>query len=313
MNELNQTALKAKLSLGPLLYYWPRDDVFKFYESIADTAVDIVYLGETVCSKRRLLRPSAWLQIAGLLREAGKQVVLSTLTLLEANSELSALRKICDNDEYMVEANDMTAVQLMAGKKPFVTGPAVNIYNARTLEVLARSGLKRWTLPVELSKETLISIHQDRPFGMETEVFVFGRLPLAYSARCFTARAHNLPKDDCQYRCLDYPDGLMLKTREDESFLVLNGIQTQSAKTQNLIGDMDDFIDLEIDVLRISPQSRNTEQVIDIFDRCLRGKIDSAAAEEALQKFIMTGECDGYWHGQAGMDSVNMNKTTRDK
>jgi len=53
--------------------------------------------------------------------------------------------------------------------------------------------------------------------------------------------------------------------------------------------------------------------VIDIFDRCLRGKIDSAAAEEALQKFIMTGECDGYWHGQAGMDSVNMNKTTRDK
>ncbi|NOQ88956.1 MAG: U32 family peptidase [Gammaproteobacteria bacterium] len=313
MKKLNQTVFKPKLSLGPLLYYWPRDDVFKFYESIADTAVDIVYLGETVCSKRRLLRPSAWLQIAGLLREAGKQVVLSTLTLLEANSELSALRKICDNDEYMVEANDMTAVQLMADKKPFVTGPAVNIYNARTLEVLARSGLKRWTLPVELSKETLTSIHQDRPFGVETEVFVFGRLPLAYSARCFTARAHNLPKDDCQYRCLDYPDGLMLKTREDESFLILNGIQTQSAKTQNLISDIDDFIDLEIDVLRISPQSRNTEQVIDVFDRCLRGKIDIAAAEEALKKFIMTGECDGYWHGQAGMDSVNMNETTRDK
>ena len=83
-----------KLSLGPLLYYWSRDDVFKFYESIADTAVDIVYLGETVCSKRRLLRTDAWLQLAGLLQEAGKEVVLSTLTLLEANSELCALRKI---------------------------------------------------------------------------------------------------------------------------------------------------------------------------------------------------------------------------
>jgi len=302
MNKTQQTVLKPRLSLGPLLYYWPRDDVFKFYESIADTAVDIVYLGETVCSKRRLLRTDAWLQLAGLLKEAGKEVVLSTLTLLEANSELSALRKICDNDQYMVEANDMTSVQLMSGKKSFVTGPAVNIYNSRTLELLARSGLKRWTLPVELSKETLTAMHQDRPAGVETEVFVFGRLPLAYSARCFTARAHNLPKDDCQYRCLDYADGLMLRTREDESFLVLNGIQTQSAKTQNLIRDINDFIDLNIDVLRISPQSKNTEQIIDVFDNCLHGKVTVSDAEKALQPYIMSGECNGYWHDKAGME-----------
>lgn len=302
-----------KLSLGPLLYYWPREDVFRFYEAIADTAVDIVYLGETVCSKRRLLKPEAWLQIAGLLKEAGIEVVLSTLTLLEANSELSALRKICSNDQYMVEANDISAVQLMSGKKSFVTGPAVNVYNARTLEVLAHAGLKRWTLPVELSKETLVEIHQGRPLGVETEVFVFGRLPLAYSARCFTARAHNLPKDDCQYRCLDYADGLLLRTREDESFLVLNGIQTQSARTQNLVSDIDDFIDLEIDVLRISPQSQNTAQIIDVFDKCLRGKISSNDAEKILQPYIMSGECDGYWHGQAGMDSVNVNVPTKNE
>jgi len=95
---------------------------------------------------------------------------LSTLTLLEANSELSALRKICSNDDYLIEANDMTAVQLMSGKKSFATGPAVNIYNSRTLEVLAKSGLKRWVLPVELSKETLTVMHQGRPLGVETEV-----------------------------------------------------------------------------------------------------------------------------------------------
>lgn len=293
-----------KLSLGPLLYYWSRDDVVKFYERIAESPIDIVYLGETVCSKRRLLRPQAWLEIADRLREAGKEVVLSTLTLLEANSELSALRKICSNEDYMVEANDMTAVQLMSNKKAFVTGPAVNIYNSRTLALLAEFGLKRWTLPVELSKETLTSIHQNRPAGVETEVFVFGRLPLAYSARCFTARAHNLPKDDCQFRCLDYADGLMLKTREDESFLVLNGIQTQSAKTQNLLGDVEDFINLEIDVLRISPQSKNTEHIIEIFHQRLHEKITDSQAEEALSPYIMTGECDGYWHGQAGMDNT---------
>ncbi len=304
----NTTKFLPKLSLGPLLYYWSREDVFAFYETIAGTAVDIVYLGEVVCSKRRLLRLDDWLYIAGLLRQAGKKVVLSTLTLLEANSELSALRKVCDHakdsqQQYLVEANDMTAVQLMSGKKSFVTGPALNIYNSRTLEVLAKAGLKRWTLPVELSKETLTSIHQARPEGVETEVFIFGRLPLAYSARCFTARSHNLPKDDCQFRCLDYPDGLMLKTREDESFLVLNGIQTQSAKTQNLINEINDFITLDVDVLRISPQSKNTLQVIEIFDDCLHGKLTCDEAKKLLQPNIISGECDGYWHGQAGMDS----------
>jgi len=306
--EIKSTIMRhlPKLSLGPLLYYWTRENVFRFYESIADTPVDIVYLGETVCSKRRLLRPEAWLQLAGLLQEAGKEVVLSTLTLLEANSELSSLRKICNNDQYMVEANDMAAVQMMSGQKPFVTGPSVNIYNSRTLDVLARCGLKRWTLPVELSKETLTSMHQNRPAGVETEVFVFGRLPLAYSARCFTARAHNLPKDDCQYRCLDYPDGLMLRTREDESFLVLNGIQTQSAKTQNLIRDINDFIDLKVDVLRISPQSKNTERIIDVFYECVHGKITGSDAEKELQQYTLSGECDGYWHGTAGMDNTSM-------
>ncbi|MDT8281284.1 MAG: U32 family peptidase [Gammaproteobacteria bacterium] len=305
IEQRQNKTFKPKISLGPLLYYWPRDDVFSFYESIAETNVDIVYLGETVCSKRRLLRTDAWLQLAGLLKEAGKEVVLSTLTLLEANSELSSVRKICDNDDYLVEANDMAAVQLMSGKKPFVTGPALNIYNPRTLEVLAGCGLKRWTLPVELSKDTLAAMHQNRPMGVETEVFVFGRMPLAYSARCFTARAHNLAKDDCQFRCLDYADGLMLKTREDESFLILNGIQTQSAKTQNLVQDINDFIDLEIDVLRISPQSENTPAVIDVFDRSLRGKLSGDEAEKSLQQYIMSGECDGYWHAKAGMDRVN--------
>lgn len=296
------------MSLGPILYYWSREDVFSFYEGIAETPVDIVYLGETVCAKRRLMRPDAWLEVADMLQQAGKEVVLSGLTLLEANSELSALQKICSNDQYMVEANDMAAVQMLSGKKPFVTGPAVNIYNSRTLEVLARCGLKRWTLPLELSKDTLTSLHHDRPEGVETEVFVFGRLPLAYSARCFTARAHNLPKDDCQFRCLDYPDGLMLRTREDETFLVLNGIQTQSAKTHNLVRDLDDFIDLEVDVLRISPQSGNTEQVIDVFHDCLNGEISGCDADIELQKFIMSGECDGYWHGQAGKDNIGTGK-----
>ena len=306
-----------KLSLGPVLYYWPREQIFDFYRTIAQTPVDIVYLGETVCAKRRLMKPDDWLQVARILTEAGKEVVLSTLTLLEANSELSSLRKICNNSQYMVEANDMAAVQRVSARQPsdnkgFVTGPAVNIYNSRTLEVLAKAGLKRWALPVELSLETLSELHQNRPAGLETEVFVFGRLPLAYSARCFTARAHNLPKDDCQFRCLDYPDGLLLSTRDDESFLVLNGIQTQSAKTQNLLTELNNLIELDIDVLRISPQSSHTDKIIAVFNDCLHGKQTIDEAEKLLQHYILTGECDGYWHNQPGMDKTVIDKTIMD-
>jgi collagenase-like PrtC family protease len=292
-----------KLSLGPVPYFWPRETLLEFYDRIALTPVDIVYLGETVCSKRRPLKTSEWLHLATDLQAAGKEVVLSSLTLLEAGSELASLKRLCREQGFMIEANDMAAVQQLAGNKPFVTGPSVNIYNAHTLSVLAGLGLQRWVLPVELSRDTLADMQTQRPAGVATEVFVFGRLPLAWSARCFTARAHNLPKDDCQFRCLDYPDGLLLSTREDESFLVLNGIQTQSARTLNLVSELDDLQQLQVDVLRISPQSRHTEVIIDTFHRCLRGGITATEAETQLDKLMPVGPCNGYWFGDAGMDT----------
>jgi collagenase-like PrtC family protease len=307
---IHMTGIPPRISLGPVLYYWERETLLDFYQRIADTPVDIVYLGETVCSKRRSLRNDDWLELADSLEKRGKEVVLSTLTLIEAGSELGALRRLCTNPGFTIEANDMGAVQLLAGKHPFTTGPAVNIYNHRALDTLARLGLKRWTLPLELSRSTLEDMLKHRPAGIETEVFVYGRLPLAYSARCFTARANNLPKDDCQLRCLDHPDGLLLTTREQEDFLVLNGIQTQSAKTCNLVGDLGELVRLGVDVLRISPQSQHTEKIIETFQACLQGHLTPNDAETALQALMPTGQCNGYWHAKAGMDSCKIEEAT---
>ena len=294
-----------RLALGPVLYYWSKEILLDFYERIAASPVEIVYLGETICSKRRPLHTEEWLTLAERLRSAGKEVVLSTLALLEAESELKSLRHLCENGRFTVEANDMSAVRLLSEQGvPFVLGSGINIYNHRTLQFLAGLGAKRWVMPVELSAETLATMQAARPTSVETEVFVYGRLPLAYSARCFTARHHDLPKDDCRFRCLDYPEGLTVNTREGQAFLALNGIQTQSAQTCNLLPELNELRELKVDVLRISPQAEGTEAVIEAFTACLRGERDPLEAARAINTTLPYGACDGYWRGQAGLLQV---------
>ena len=44
-----------KLSLGPVLFYWDRQQTLDFYANMAEQPLDVIYLGETVCSKRRAM------------------------------------------------------------------------------------------------------------------------------------------------------------------------------------------------------------------------------------------------------------------
>lgn len=293
-----------KLALGPILYFWPRETVFEFYQNIANTPVDIVYIGETVCSRRRELKLSDWLDIADLLAEAGKEVVLSTQALLESKTDMGTLHRIAENGRYGVEANDMGAVNCVAGKLPFVAGAHLNIFNAPTLQFMAETGAKRWVMPLEMSRTGLGHIQKERPAGMETEVFAYGRMPLAFSARCFTARHHNLPKDDCQFSCMEYPDGLALKTRESQHFLTLNGIQTQSALVYNLVDELGAMKDMGVDIARISPQSANTDRIIGLFRDVLDQKISGADALKQMDTLMPDQPCNGYWYGKPGLDQM---------
>ncbi len=295
------------LSLGPLLYYWPRDDVLAFYDEAKHWPVARVYLGESVCSRRHLLRLPDWLALAGQLAAAGKEVVLSTQTLIESESDLKTLRKIVGDSRFRVEANEWGAVRLLSeAGVPFVAGPTLNVYNPETLDMLAGLGAQRWLPPVEMSRATLAALLERAPAGIETEVFAYGRLPLAYSARCFTARHYNLPKDDCQFRCLDHPDGLALATREGEPFLTLNGIQTQSAGVYNLIGELPALRELGAAGLRLSPQSRHMGRVVEAFQAALAGE-DGAA--DSLARVMPGAAVDGYWHGRAGLEHRTGNRT----
>jgi collagenase-like PrtC family protease len=169
---------------------------------------------------------------------------------------------------------------------------------------MARLGATRWVMPVEMSAEALRELQSARPAGMETEVFAYGRLPLAFSARCFTARHFNLQKDDCQFKCLEFPDGLLIKTREQEEFLTLNGIQTQSSKVYNLIGEVGALRELGVDILRISPQSQHTPELLEVFRARIGGMLDAAAARSRLAALEVAAPCNGFWYGKPGLDQI---------
>lgn len=292
--------MHMNLSLGPLQYYWPREDILAFYEAAASWPVARVYLGETVCFRRHQMRLPDWLELADRLAAAGKEVVLSSQILIEAEPELKVVRRLAGNGRFLVEANEWGAVRLLVKEGlPFVAGYTLNVYNHETLGVLAEVGAKRWLPPVEMSRDTLAALLARAPAGIETEVFAYGRLPLAYSARCFTARHYNLPKDDCQFRCLDHPDGLLLSTREGEPFLTLNGIQTQSAGVYSLLGELDSLRALDVATLRLSPQARHMGKVVEAFQAAIAGE---RVAADALARYMPGKPVDGYWHGRAGQE-----------
>jgi collagenase-like PrtC family protease len=295
-----------KLALGPILYAWPRETVLAFYRAVAAAPVDIVYCGETVCSHRLELDLTDWLEVADMLSAAGKEVVLSTQALLDSESELATVRAIVDNGRYAVEANDMAAVRLITGRAPFVAGASLDIYNPETLQFMGALGAVRWVAPVELSRAALAEMHAVLPAAVQTEVLVHGRLPLAHSHCCFTARRFHLQKEVCGQRCVDFPEGLLLRTAELEPFLVLNGGQTLSASVLNLIREVPDMLDLGLDVIRVSAPYAYVGGILECFRQAIESPHDIDLVARELERMAPAPACDGYWHGRPGMERVRI-------
>lgn len=293
-----------KIALGPLLFFWPKPDVLVFYDAVRDNPdIDTVYLGEVVCARRKELRVADWLALARQLAAAGKEVVLSARALLESESDLKELRRLIDGAAELpgclIEANDLGAVNLLRRRHPFVAGPHLNIYNEATLQSYAGLGAVRWVPPLEASRDMVGMLHRSRLAGLQTEVFAFGPLPLAFSARCFTARFYNLNKDDCRFKCLDHPGGMVLKTREGQDFLRINGIQTMSAQCYNLLAQMPALREMAIDAVRISPQAAHMAEIVAAFAAARRDDRDAPASDPAWHA---EGMVDGYWFGRAGIE-----------
>ncbi|MBG2801752.1 U32 family peptidase [Proteus sp. WDL240414] len=290
-----------KYALGSVLYYWQKETLEAFYEKAKQCDADIIYLGETVCSKRRETKPQDWINLAKEVAKSGKQVVLSTLALLQAPSELKEIAKLVDNGEFLVEAHDFGVINMLFERNlPFVAGHGLNCYNAYALRLLHKQGMMRWCMPVELSREWLNNLlNQCEKLGIrnkfEVEVLAYGHLPLAYSARCFTARSENRSKDDCETCCQKYPQGREVLSQENQQVFVLNGIQTQSGYCYNLGNDQASMAGL-VDIIRLSPESDA------IFDTLQQFRQNEQGQQPLTT--IHHHDCNGYWRKLAGLELV---------
>ncbi len=330
---------RPALTLGPLYFHWPEDKRCDFYYRIADEAdVDVVYLGETVCSKREPFFEPYRQKVIDRLKKAGKQVVLSSLAMVTTPREMASIKEKAKSG-FQVEANDLAAVQVLAGK-PFVVGPFINVMNESTRDYFKRLGATRIVFASELSATAigvLASSSQrvipvktgiqrrasasrmsqlprgraaldsrfrgnDTGDNLEFEVQVFGRQPLSVAMRCYAARAEGRNKDGCRFACGQYPDGLPVDDYAGRPILSVNGTMTMSHGYVVLLREMKKLQRQGVSHFRLSPQDVDMVRVAALYREVLQGKRTPDSAQKILGKLVgRTPFINGFLHAKEGL------------
>ena len=294
---------RLQLTVGPLLFNWTADAFVDFYARIADEApVDRVVVGELVCSKRLPFYADRIPAVVERLERGGKTVALASLALPTLERERRAARDLAEQAGYEVEINDLTLLRWIRPERPFAVGPLVNVYNEMTLAYLARLGARRFCLPPELPIASVGALAQAaKAVDAHVEVWAYGRIPLAISSRCTHARIHGLTKDSCQFVCASDPDGLTARTLDGADFLAVNGVQTLSHVTANLIGDCASLAAAGVAALRLSPHTGDFVAVAQTFADAAAGRISGEEGLTRLGRIVPDAEfSNGFLFGDRG-------------
>lgn len=300
----------TELTLGPVYYLWDGPKWRDFYYRIADEApVDRIILGETVCSKRQHFIEPYLADVVERLERAGKSVAFSSLALVTLERESRMVKELIETSDHAIEVNDLSAIGLINGRRHLV-GPLINVYNGPTARLMAQRGATRICLPPELPFSSIARIAEDAS-DVALEVMVFGRMPLAISARCAHARSKGRIKDNCQFVCGEEPDGLPIKTLDRQSFLVLNGVQTMSHTCQLLLGELTDLQEAGVNAFRLSPQDCDMARIATIFREMLSGSLGPEEAATLIGRCYPTAKfSNGFHHAREGAAWVSRAKNT---
>ena len=293
-----------ELTLGPVLFGWKRAELLKFYEEAVSFDVDRVYIGTVACAKMATLSLTDIEDIAAALKRAGKSVVLSTLAVVSNEAELGFVRELTSLP-LPIEANDMSVFNMVdPAVREVFAGPHITTYNVPSIEFLKGIGVKRMTAPVELSGESVA--YNIENTSIETEVFAHGKVPLAFSWRCYTSRAFGLTSSGCAHDCMRFPDGMVIKTVDAEEVFTMNGTSVLSARIYTLVGEVEALMNMGVHALRVSPQSRGTAKVVDIFRRRMLSTLGAVEAVDELKALSTEPLSNGWYHGRAGKDLIEL-------
>ena len=292
----------GSITLGPVLFNWQPERWRDFYFRIADEApVAVAYLGEAICSKRAPLFEPYIAVVAERLSAARKTVVFSTLSEVALKLDRQLVESVVAIDDFLIEANDASALLRLKGRDHHV-GPFMNVYNERTVAVLARNGARNFCLPSEMPAAAIRALcHSTKELDVTVEVQVFGRMSLALSARCYHARAHGRTRDSCRYVCEEDPDGMELRTLEGRPFLAVNGIQTLSYEYLNLVNELSELSATGVSRFRLSPHTCDMVEVAAVFREALDRRIDGTEAAARLDALNLPAPVsNGFYYGQPG-------------
>lgn len=298
----------TKLTLGPIAYHWSAEARSDFYARIADEApVDDVYLGEVICSKRAPFHEAELPATIDRLERAGKRVILSTLAEVMLKRERKATDDLAGIDAPEIEINNAAGL-FARGRRPHRIGPFMNAYNEATIGWMAAQGATHVCLPSEMPAPAIaVAARAASDLGLGVEVQVFGRVSLAVSARCYHARAHGRAKDNCQFVCEEDPDGMPLRSRDDQPILRVNGIQTQSESYLDLLPETPQLVADRVTHLRLMPQRVDMVAVAQVFRDAVDGRLSMSEADARLA--VLSGDArlsNGFYHGAAGYRRIAM-------
>ncbi len=284
-----------RLSVGPAPSNWGVEKLRNFYWELAESPVDLVYVGETICPDRSCFSPALLKTICDELTRAGKKAYASSLMLVKDQKQYRAFDDLVQQVK-RVEINS-PAFLALARRYPATGGMFLNIYNSTAARILARNMIERIVLPCELGLESTITIAKRSPVA--TEVVVHGHVPIAISCTCPTTRCLGLDDGNCGKLCCRYPEGMTLKAGDRPMFRV-DGPQTLSAATYCLVEYLPELRKAGVDTVRILPQHNNTARIVRIYRDVLDHGRESRDALEELKAFSTTGLCNGWFLGKAG-------------
>ncbi len=302
MKSENVTSGRTRLTLGPVLFNWAPEIWRDFYFRIADEApVDAVVIGEVVCSKRLPFFAPYLPLVLERLAAAGREVVLASPILVTQEREQEAVRDLVALDTALIEANDIGCLAQLAGR-PHWVGPGVNVYNEATLAWVAARGAVSVSLTGELPAPAIAAIAKAASaLTVTTEVQVFGRVPLAISARCYHARAHGLHKDNCRFVCAEDADGLGVTSLDGDDFLAVNGTQTLSHTYVGLTTEVPALQAMGVGRLRLSPHTCDMVKVARLFRDLADGVLGGAETRAALGRLAEPARlANGFYHEREG-------------